>query len=196
MRRRRPEPGNRVRIIGGRWRGSRLVFPADAALRPTPDRVRETLFNWLMPVLPGARCLDLFAGSGVLGLEAASRGAAEVVLVEQDAAAVEALEATVRRLGADQVHVVRADAPGWLDRAVGVGFDLVFLDPPFRRPELLARCLELLSGGERLRAGGLVYVECPRTAQGKLPAGFTEYRAREAGQVRYALLRWEGPSAE
>ena len=112
----RTEAG-KVRIIGGRWRGTRLSVPSSPGLRPSSDRVRETLFNWLMPVLPGARVLDLFSGTGALGLEAVSRGAASAVLVERDAALAQALRDVSTRLSAqDQVEVVQAEAVGWLQR--------------------------------------------------------------------------------
>ena len=128
-------PGT-VRIVGGRWRGTKLAVPDRPGLRPTSDRVRETLFNWLLPMLPGARVLDAFAGSGALGLEAVSRGAAEAVLIERDPGLAQSLRATVERLhAADRVQVVGDDALRWLARtpspASGQRFDLVFLDPPF-----------------------------------------------------------------
>jgi 16S rRNA (guanine966-N2)-methyltransferase len=127
--------GGRVRIIGGRWRGSRLEVADVAGLRPTTDRTRETLFNWLQGVVPDARCLDLFAGSGALGLEAASRGAASVVLVERDAAQAATLRGAVARLQRSgpgvPVEVVAREALAWLRNYAGAPFDLVFLDPPF-----------------------------------------------------------------
>ena len=124
-------PGS-VRIVAGRWRGTRLPVADAAGLRPTPDRVRETLFNWLQGILPGARVLDLFAGSGALGLEAVSRGAADAVLVERDPRLAESLRATVARLGAgNQVEVACADALAWLRSPPRRAFDVVFVDPPF-----------------------------------------------------------------
>src|SRR5690606_15336453 len=130
MAERRAAPG-RIRIIGGTLRGSRLDVPDRPGLRPTADRVRETLFNWLQPVLPGARCLDAFAGTGALGLEAASRGAASVLALERDPALATALRAAVQRLGATTVEVHAADALAWLARPPDRRFDIVFLDPPF-----------------------------------------------------------------
>ena len=126
-------PGS-VRIIAGEWRGRRLDVVAGADIRPTPDRVRETLFNWLAPVLPGMHCLDLYAGTGVLGLEALSRGAAESWFVEQDVEAARAIEAVLVRFGGQEHHkgrVLRADARRWLAGPVPRSFDLVFLDPPY-----------------------------------------------------------------
>jgi len=132
MKRSSPSPSGQVRIIGGQWRRTRLPVPLRDGLRPTPDRTRETLFNWLQPVLPGMRVLDLFAGSGALGLEAVSRGAREAVLIERDRALACALRETTARLpGGEAVQVFQADALRWLAAPLHGCFDLVFLDPPF-----------------------------------------------------------------
>lgn len=187
MRRRagaRPGPAGQVRIIAGQWRRRRLPVPTGEALRPTPDRVRETLFNWLGPRLEGARCLDLFAGSGALGFEAASRGAGAVVLVEQDPAVAALLEQNRALLGADTVEVVRAEALAWLASAAGT-FDLVFLDPPFDGP-LLEESVKLLHQRGLLAAGGRVYLESARP-DFPLPAGWSLTRQGRAGQVHFAL---------
>jgi 16S rRNA (guanine(966)-N(2))-methyltransferase RsmD len=145
-----------VRIIGGAWKRSKLAVADRPGLRPTPDRVRETLFNWLGQTLEGWRCVDAFAGAGALGFEAASRGAAEVVLVERDAALVASLVAARQRLQADAVRVERADAVHWMARAPAAAFDLVFLDPPFDSallgPALDAAVRVVVEGG-RLRRG-------------------------------------------
>ena len=177
------KPPGTVRIIAGRLRGSKLPVPDRPGLRPTSDRVRETLFNWLQPALPGARVLDLFAGTGALGFEAASRGAARVTLVERDARAVAALRESARILGAEQVEVVRADAVEFARSASG-GFDLVFLDPPYRQG-LLERIEPEL---ERLVApDGWLYAESeqPLTRLGHLQT----VREGRAGQVRFHLMR-------
>ena len=185
-------PRNRVRIVGGRWRGRRVSFAPVPGLRPTPDRVRETLFNWLQPVIEGARCLDLFAGSGVLGLEAASRGAARVVLVERDLRVVRVLEEQVRVLGSSAVRVVHAEARTWLARdpkpSAPEPFDVVFLDPPFADPELPAACIGLLEDGGWLRADARIYLEADaRTPLPALPPSWSLLRSRRAGQVAYHL---------
>jgi 16S rRNA (guanine(966)-N(2))-methyltransferase RsmD len=146
---------NQVRIIGGAWRSRILRFPDLPGLRPTPDRARETLFNWLGQRLDGQRCLDLFAGSGALGFEAASRGAAEVVMVERDPRALAALEHNAQALGATQVRLLRADALGYLESDCG-RFDLILLDPPFDA-DLLAPALA--RAATRLKAGGRIYAE-------------------------------------
>lgn len=178
-----PAPGQ-VRIIGGRWRGTRLPVLARAGVRPSGDRVRETLFNWLTPFIDGARCLDLFAGTGVLGLEALSRGAAAVTLIERDAALVAALQSACARLGATAAEIVQADALNWLAGAAR-GYDLVFVDPPFDAP-VATRILETLRRGW-LAPRALVYLERPRDEP--LPAsGWREYRVGRTRQVSYRLL--------
>ena len=188
----RPAGGapQRVRIVGGDWKRTPLKVPDLPGLRPTPDRVRETLFNWLGQSLEGWRCLDAFAGTGALGLEAASRGAAQVLMVERDRVAASAIAETLVRLGAQgRVELVVADAFAEVDRRARAGqkFDLVFLDPPFGAG-LAVRMLERLSGeAQRLLApGALVYVEdeAPVTP----PAGFELLRADRAGHVHYHLF--------
>lgn len=178
---------NSFRIIGGEWRGRRLQFAPVPGLRPTPDRVRETLFNWLQPVIHGARCLDLFAGSGALGFEAASRGASRVVLVDADPRVVKALGTACARLGADFVEPVRADAAAFLRRAPEP-FDLVMLDPPYSAG-LLLPALEALAGGAWLSAHARVYIEFPHH-QGlpEVLPRWQVHRQGNAGAAGYALL--------
>ena len=179
------QAANQVRIIAGTWRGRRLSFAPVPGLRPTPDRVRETLFNWLSPVVRGARCLDLYAGSGALGLEAASRGAAEVVLVDNDPQVVAALGRQLESLGAQQVRVVQADVQQWLSGAVSQ-FDIVFLDPPFRR-QLLAPCVQLLESRGWLSAQARIYIEAEKGLAPELPDNWELLRSKLAGQVGYHL---------
>jgi 16S rRNA (guanine966-N2)-methyltransferase len=181
---------NRLRIIAGTWRGRKLAFAPVAGLRPTPDRVRETLFNWLGTAVHGARCLDLFAGSGALGLEAASRGATEVVLVDSDPLVAHTLRQQLRLLHAQQAHVVQADCERYLRGAPEV-FDLVFLDPPFHRG-MLPACLPLLEQGGWLAPGAWIYIEAERTLDPPLPYGWVVYRSQEAGQVSYRLAQRQG----
>ncbi|HEV8019397.1 MAG TPA: 16S rRNA (guanine(966)-N(2))-methyltransferase RsmD [Steroidobacteraceae bacterium] len=176
-----------LRIIGGTWRGRKLRFPAAAAIRPTPDRVRETLFNWLGAATAGARCLDAFAGSGALGLEALSRGAAHVTFIEQDAAAVAALRERLAEWGAGNALVVRADALRHLAAPPAEAYDIVFLDPPFAAG-VLARAAALLEHGW-LREGALVYVECAaREPLPPLPVNWQSLKAKQAGEVGYHLF--------
>jgi 16S rRNA (guanine966-N2)-methyltransferase len=175
-----------VRIVGGDWRGTRLPVADAAGLRPTPDRVRETLFNWLQPVLPGARVLDLFSGTGALGLEALSRGAREAWLVERDPRLAESLRATVARLHAgDRAHVAQADALSWLRAPLQGRFDVVFLDPPFAAG-LWGDVLAALPPW--LEDNAWLYVEAPVEAAPR-PAGWVLHRDGSTRDVRYALYR-------
>ncbi|HEX6827663.1 MAG TPA: 16S rRNA (guanine(966)-N(2))-methyltransferase RsmD [Burkholderiales bacterium] len=177
---------NRVRIIGGTWRSRVISFPPAAELRPTPDRVRETLFNWLGQDLTGKSCLDLYAGSGVLGFEALSRGAAQVVMVERDRRAVPALRDNAARLGASNLEVVAMDALQFLrsDRRV---FDVVFLDPPYRSGVLPDILREM---DRHLAPEGRVYAECGEALE--LPPGWMAVRKGRAGAAHYHLLA-QGP---
>ncbi|MFZ6697289.1 16S rRNA (guanine(966)-N(2))-methyltransferase RsmD [Stenotrophomonas acidaminiphila] len=184
---RRPAHGGegQVRIIGGRWRNTRLQVPSLEGLRPTSDRVRETLFNWLMPRLPGARVLDLFAGSGALGLEAVSRGAASAQLVERDPALAAGLRGVVERLGAaGQVQVAAADALHWLQTAAPMQADIVFIDPPFAAG-LWPQVFERLP--RHLAADAWLYVEAPVDAVPQVPAGWRLHREGGTRDVGYAL---------
>lgn len=184
----RAQPGgpNRLRIIGGQWRGRKLSFPEVPGLRPTPDRVRETVFNWLQPIVPGARCLDLYAGSGALGLEALSRGAASCTFVERDRRAAAGLEENLSLLAAEGATVVRAEVTPWLGTAPAQSYDLVFLDPPFRS-DLVAPTLQALGSGW-LRPGARVYVEVESESSPDLPDGWEVLKTKVAGQVGYHLL--------
>jgi len=176
-----------LRIIGGSWRGRKWRFPANADLRPTPDPVRETLFNWVGARAQGARCLDLFAGSGALGLEALSRGAAHATFVERDGAAARELGARLSEWGAGDARVEHTDALAFLAGKASA-FDLVFLDPPFDS-DLLPRSAVLLENGGWLKADGLVYVECAsRTGLPPLPPAWELLRAKQAGEVGYHLF--------
>ena len=170
-----------VRIIAGEYRGRRIAVPDRPGLRPTPDRVRETLFNWLGQSLDGLACLDLFAGSGALGFEAASRGAARVVMVEHDRAAFALLRKTRELFAARQVELVLDDAYAYLKRATE-RFDVVFLDPPFGQ-NALPGALERLAG--RLAPAARVYVESERPVEGD---AWRELKRARAGQVSYQLL--------
>jgi 16S rRNA (guanine966-N2)-methyltransferase len=176
-----------LRIIGGSWRGRRLRFPPQAEIRPTPDRVRETLFNWLGAQVHGSRCLDLFAGSGALGLEALSRGAADVTFVEKDAVAVRELRARLAEWRATGAQVEHSDALRFLGTAARA-FNIVFLDPPFASP-LLAESCRLLEERHWLGASALIYVETDaRAGLPPLPQTWTVTKAKRAGAVGYHLI--------
>lgn len=183
---------NRLRIIGGEHRGRQITFADSAGLRPTADRVRETLFNWLQGVMPGARCLDLFAGSGALGFEAASRGARRVVMVESAPRVAQRLEDNVATLGlAGRVTVACTDALAWLAHPAE-SFDVVFVDPPFAA-DLVPGIIDRLACHGWLAPRAWVYIE--QDAQQSLPclpAGWQVVRDKRAGQVAYRLLRVEG----
>lgn len=182
---------NQLRIIGGSWRSRRLDFPDVEGLRPTPDRVRETLFNWLMPVIHGARCLDLFAGSGALGLEALSRGAASVVLVDRDPRVIATLRKHLQTLQAQGATLAQQGALDFL-QGEPIPLDIIFLDPPFRQG-LLQPALELLDSRGWLAPGARIYIEQeseqPMVA---MPEGWELLRELKAGQVACRLLRSPG----
>jgi len=180
---------NRVRIIGGRFRGRVIRFPAASGLRPTPDRVRETLFNWLGQDLTGQRTLDLYAGSGALSLEALSRGAELAVAVERNPELVRSLEETAKAMGATGLEAHAADARRHLARDTG-RYDVIFLDPPFATDEwhwLLPACAERLAGA------GYVYAEAGRKLEAA--GGLVAWRHARAGAVHYHLFnRADGPA--
>ena len=187
---RKTGPGH-VRIIAGSLRGSKLPVPDADGLRPTGDRVRETLFNWLQNRIAGRRVLDLFAGSGALGFESASRGAAEVLLVESHPPAAAMLRASRERLQADRLQVVQADALAWLAGSGTGRFDLVFLDPPFASdhwPRLWPLLLPLLNDG------ALVYAEAAASAALALPAGLVALKEGKTRESRYLLAQWQKPA--
>lgn len=180
---------NRVRIIGGDWRSRVLQFPDAPDLRPTPDRVRETLFNWLQFNIVGAHCLDLFAGSGALGLEALSRGAATVTALESNSGAANALRQNARLLATDKLQVVQQDALRWLDQPASQQFSVVFLDPPFAA-DLHQRCCELLQQHGWLAPKAMIYLESGDSlAKIALPAQWQLDRHKRAGDVHYGLAR-------
>ena len=183
----------RLRIVAGNWR-SRLLDIADVeGLRPTSERIRESLFNWLAPTIQGARCLDLFAGTGALGLEALSRGAREVVFVERSAVAARQLEENVALLGASSVATLyRGDAETFLRNRDSGGFDIVFLDPPFAADRLGETC-RLLVETQCLADDALIYLEEDRSrGDPALPDGWQLLKNKTAGNVRYMLVRAVG----
>jgi len=180
---------NEIRLIAGEWRSRKLRFPDIEGLRPTPDRVRETLFNWLRDDVEGGRCLDLYSGSGALGFEAASRGAARVIQVESDPRVVAALRHHCELLSATQVHVRQENVRQFLTETPEAGFDIVFLDPPFRRGWLVPTCV-LLERGGWLAEHARIYLEAERELKlDGLPASWQRLRHGEAGDVAYALYQ-------
>lgn len=179
-----------VRIIAGQWRGRRLQVPDSKDLRPTPDRVRETLFNWLAPWIAGARCLDLFAGSGVLGFEALSRGAVLAVMVDEAPDVIHLLQDQLLKFDAKNGEVYRARVPGQLKKP-DVPFDVVFLDPPYQSGLLLPTCQYLEEQGF-LADGAYIYLEAGEVInENDLPAGWRIIKSSKAGQVAYHLVKRE-----
>jgi len=190
----RPAFGS-VRIIGGSLRRSRLEVPDAPGLRPTPDRVRETLFNWLAPIIEGARCLDLFAGTGALGIEALSRGAGWVDFIERDPRLAQALRQNLERFRQTDAAVRCADALQTLGDTPTNPCDVVFVDPPFTET-LWQPAVMALEGNGWLRAGALIYLEMPVAVQVTVPENWTPHRESVAGAVRYSLYRRLGASAK
>ncbi len=188
----RKTPPGRLRIVAGNWR-SRLLDIADVpSLRPTSERIRETLFNWLAPRIEGARCLDLFAGTGALGLEALSRGAATTMFVEKSGLAAGVLKSNIEKLGAEGATICEADAIQYLRQIPVKSFDIVFLDPPFAADMLEDLC-RLIDERQVLADGARVYLEhSAATIEPELPAGWEVLRSEVAGRVRYSLV---GPGA-
>jgi 16S rRNA (guanine966-N2)-methyltransferase len=183
---------NQLRIIGGQWRGRKLSFPTAEGLRPTADRVRETLFNWLSPSISGANCLDLFAGSGALGLEALSRGASACCFIDTATAASQHIAANLALLQCETAITHTTQAAHWLeqlDPSHSVTFDIIFLDPPFGK-NLAGKCLALIDQKQLVRNDGLVYLETNRDeALPDIPPHWQLHREKTAGQVSYRLYR-------
>jgi 16S rRNA (guanine966-N2)-methyltransferase len=184
------------RIIAGKWRGRNIKFEDAEGLRPTTDRIRETVFNWLQPYIRQSHCLDCFAGSGVLGLEALSRGADDAVFIEKNIKTVKSLKDNVRLLDANNAVIHHADALAWLqsisvDKNLGQclngQFDLVFLDPPFHS-DLLAKSASLLAASGCLAEDAIIYVEHAADASVELPANWLCLKEKKSGQVAYKLF--------
>ena len=189
-------PPGSVRIIAGHLRGSKLPVPDRPGLRPTSDRVRETVFNWLQFELAGTRCLDLFAGSGALGFEALSRGAGEVVFVERDAVSARAIRDTLGQLRCDRGRVEQVDAFAWLERGPPASkpFDVVFLDPPYGEAWLPVLAEKLERVGWLAPAAWIYLEDAAARGEPALPAGWTLLRSKRAGDVGYHLARRGSPA--
>ncbi|OMH39662.1 16S rRNA (guanine(966)-N(2))-methyltransferase RsmD [Motiliproteus sp. MSK22-1] len=182
---------NTLRIIAGHWRGRKLSFPDQEGLRPTPDRVRETLFNWLQPSIEGSRCLDLFSGSGALALEALSRGAASATLIDSSKLAIDQLRLNLNLLKAENVQLIQASAPAWLEQQTEESgtYDLVFLDPPFRQ-DMLEKCCQRLEQGALLKDQALIYIEVEKELKNlPLPENWQILRQKDSGQIRSCLCQ-------
>ncbi len=181
---------SQIRIIAGQLRGSKLPVPSVEGLRPTPDRIRETLFNWCADDCRGAAVLDCFAGSGALGFEAASREAAVVTMIEKDKQAWQGLQKQLQRLRLDNIEAINGDALEILS-GLKKSYDLVFIDPPYAQPELRSKILECLVKNELLNEGARIYLEWPHREIFELPQpDFTWWKQKKAGQVHYAIAEW------
>ena len=183
------QKNNSVRLIAGEYRSRKLEFPSLEGLRPTADRIRETLFNWLQDSIQGETCLDLFAGSGALGFEALSRGASQVDFIEQNTSAVNSIRANIERLDAKHGNLYCSDAFEWLDRYTqnSKKYGLVFLDPPFKG-DTLARAIKKLESTNLLIDGGLVYIEKEKQLkEDSLPSNWVKVKSKEAGSVQFGL---------
>ena len=182
---------NQLRIIGGQWRGRKLSFADGDGLRPTMDRVRETLFNWLQNEIAGARCLDMFSGSGALGLEALSRYAGEVVMIDKNPYAIRMIRNNLELLGADNAQLLQMDARSYLNSITGSNppqkFDIVFLDPPFNK-QLVEPFCQLLDEADCLSSQASIYIEIEKkTALPELPKDWVVVKEKKAGQLAYYL---------
>jgi len=187
---------NRLRIIGGDWRGRRVEFAAVEGLRPTGDRIRETLFNWLMAVVPGAHCLDLFAGSGALSFEALSRGAESATLIDQSKLVTNELRTQLQILKCENATVINGNSIRWLEkqRSTSKQFDLIFLDPPFHKG-LLNQSLSLLEDNELLKPDAMIYIESESNLSSlDIPINWTLHREKNSGQVTCSLYQREAES--
>jgi len=185
---------NKLRIIGGKWRGRKFNVPPIPDVRPTPNRIRETVFNWLAPFIIDARCLDLFAGSGALGLEALSRGAQEVVFVDQSKIVIQHITVIAKELATEAIHfqIIKANALTYLSQKPAQPFDIIFLDPPFHQ-NLIQPCCKLLAQYGWLSPEARIYLETEAELDilPLLPANWEVLRSKKAGQVGYHLLHQE-----
>lgn len=180
---------NSIRIIGGKWRGRKLTFPTNSPARPTLDQIRETLFNWLQPVINESRCLDAFAGSGALGIEALSRGAAHVTFTDQDASTLAHLRTQLQSLQAENCETLRLSMPGGLAQIFSSAFDIIFLDPPFES-ELLDQTLKMLATSALVKSGTLIYFETSAHSKLILDSCWELYRHKKTKRIVYGLLRF------
>jgi 16S rRNA (guanine966-N2)-methyltransferase len=190
-----PRRSNSVRIIAGIWRGRKLRFPSANTLRPTPDRVRETLFNWLAADIAGATCLDLFSGSGALGFEALSRGAQSVTMIDRAPEACEQLKTNASLLGIENhTEIITSDALAWLKSQPARHFDIIFLDPPYHQ-EMIAPCIDLLNKQGCLQANCWIYLESAVDEKfPEMPGNWNLHRQKRAGLVNYCLYRCLDPA--
>ena len=180
---------NSIRIIGGKWRGQKLSFPANTPARPTLDQIRETLFNWLQPIIYESRCLDAFAGSGALGIEALSRGAAHVTFADQDIATLTHLRSQLQEFNANNSETLRLSMPAGLSQIRPPAFDIIFLDPPFNT-DLLDQTLKALASSSLVKAGTLVYFETSSHHAVNFDEHWQIERHKKTKRISYGLLKF------
>ncbi|CAH9019164.1 16S rRNA (guanine(966)-N(2))-methyltransferase RsmD [Candidatus Nitrosacidococcus sp. I8] len=179
---------NNLRVIGGTWRGRKLKVPVGPGLRPTPNRVRETLFNWLQPVIEGARCLDLFAGSGMLGFEACSRGAEQVLMVENNLKTYQMLQTNITYLATQKITAIYQDSLHYLENSTSQPFHIIFLDPPFDS-KLLLPIFQSLEQNHWVTHGSYIYIEeSKKNGFSALPDTWVKFRSKQTGEVNYSLV--------
>ena len=181
---------NSIRIIGGKWRGKKLSFPANSPARPTLDQIRETLFNWLQPIIHESRCLDMFAGSGALGIEALSRGAAHVTFVDQDTATLKHLSGQLQELNADNSETLRLSLPAGLSQIRPSALDIIFLDPPFDS-DLLDQTLKTLASSALVKPGTQIYFETSSHHDFNFSDAWTLHRHKKTKRISYGLLTYQ-----
>ena len=186
----KPNKSGQFRVIGGQWKGRKLKFIEVEGLRPSLDRVRETLFNWLQSDIHGARCLDLFAGSGAIGIEALSRGASHLDFVELNKKAVRQLETNLGLLDADDGNVIHQDAKQFLDK-IDQAYDIIFIDPPFHKG-IAQEILSKLAQTNLLKEGALIYLEMEQNLEVDIPQSWELLKDKKAGQLQYRLYQFSG----
>lgn len=192
----KPQPKGEIRIIAGRWRGRKLPVLSSQGLRPTTDRIKETLFNWLAPYLQASRCLDCYSGSGSLGFEAVSRGAAEALLLEKDRAAAQQLIANKNKLADQQITIIQTDSLLWLANPSSQPFDLVFIDPPFGQG-LVPQTIERLDQYDWLAPSAWIYIETEQDhPELSVPTDWQLHRQKQVGQVYCRLYQRLNPTQE
>lgn len=180
---------NQLRIIGGKWRGRKIEFPSMPGLRPTQDRIRETVFNWLAPYINDALCLDLFAGSGALGFEAISRGAKHVVMLDQSNRVISALKKNRQHLGAENIEIISGTVPKETSGVTRAHFDIIFLDPPFNQ-QLIQACIDWLAQENLVKSGTVIYLEYEINHPPlRLPEHWHIYKEKHTSSLVYALVQ-------
>ena len=182
---------NQIRIISGKWKGRKITFPPSLPVRPTADRTRETLFNWLTPFIHNSVCLDLFAGTGSLGFEALSRGAKRLLCVDQSNIVIKHLVETAKLLNANNFDTVQLSIPSLQITKINTQFDIIFLDPPFKK-EFIHQSIEWINNNNLLKKNAIIYVECEQELIINCPASWQLTHSKSSGTTKYQLYRYSG----